>query len=395
MLEPSHRVPSLPPPLRVDIISDLEALDPPAWNALVGDEDPFLEHEFLVSLARSGAIGERTAWQPRFVVASRDGRPVAALPLFLKWDSYGEFVFDWGWAEAYQRAGVDYYPKLVAAAPLTPVQGRRILGAAPDVAEALDPLLAASRAFAHEVGASGIHVLFAEPAEIERLAAAGFLRRLGYQFHWLNRGYATFDDFLGDLRSSKRKQILKERRAVAELGLTIETLEGDAIRTEHMEAVWRFYRDTSGRKWGQAYLNRRTFLELGERFRHRLVLVLARRGADYVAGTLNAKKGRALYGRYWGATEEFPCLHFECCYYRLIEYGIVNGLERVEAGAQGEHKFLRGYVTRPMWSAHELYLPSGHAAIGRWLDDERPRIAALIEDYNRQSPVKEVRAGRA
>jgi hypothetical protein len=382
----------LPPSVHVDIVSDLASLDPPAWNALVGADDPFLEHAFLSALAASGVIGERTAWQPRFVVAFEDRRPIAALPLFLKWDSYGEFVFDWSWAEAYARAGVEYYPKLVAASPLTPVQGRRILGEPAAVAELTAPLLAKAREYAREIGASGIHVLFAEPAEIESLAAAGFLPRLGYQFHWLNRGYAAFDDFLSDLRSAKRKQILKERRTVAGLGLDIQVIEGDAVRPEHMEAIWRFYRDTSARKWGQAYLNRRTFLELGERYRDRLVLVLARRDGEYVAGTLNAQKGRVLYGRYWGAVEEFPCLHFECCYYRLIEYGIAKGLERVEAGAQGEHKFLRGYVTRPMWSAHELFLPSGHAAVGRWLEEERPQVSALIDGYNRQSPLKEVRA---
>jgi len=235
-------------------------------------------------------------------------------------------------------------------------------------------------------------VLFAEPAEVERLGAAGFLPRLGYQFHWLNRGYRTFEDFLGDLRSSKRKQVLKERRTVAESGLDIEVVEGDQVTAEHMEAIWQFYRDTSGRKWGQAYLNRRSFLELGERFRHRLLLVLAKRGGAYVAGTLNALKGGVLYGRYWGALGEFSCLHFECCYYRLIEYGIARGLERVEAGAQGEHKFLRGYVARPMWSAHELFHPGGQAAISRFLDDERPHITALIDGYNSQSPLKDVRA---
>jgi predicted N-acyltransferase len=377
--------------LRIEVLSSLAAIDPGAWNALVGADDPFLEHEFVSALEASRVVGADTAWEMRFVTAFEGGKPVAALPLFLKWDSYGEFVFDWAWAEAYQRAGMRYYPKLVAAAPLTPVAGRRLLGAASDDA-ILDALLARADRVAIEEDASSLHVLFAEPDEVERLTVRGFLPRVGYQFHWFNHGYSTFADFLADLRSSKRKQIAKERRTVGEQGLDIETLAGDGIRAEHMEALWRFYVDTNERKWSQAYLDRRSFLELGERFRHRLVLVLARSGDTVVAGTLNARKGRALYGRYWGASGEYPCLHFECCYYRLIDYAIEHGLERVEAGAQGEHKFLRGYVTRPLMSAHKLLAPGAHSAIGEWLATERRHILATIDAYNRQSPLKDVRA---
>jgi predicted N-acyltransferase len=377
--------------VRFEVLESLAGLDPAAWNALVGADDPFLEHEFLASLEASGVIGCGSRWEMRFVVALDGARPVAALPLFLKWDSYGEFVFDWGWAEAYQRAGMRYYPKLVAAAPLTPVAGRRLLGAAATDDAMLDAVLASADRVARDSGASGLHVLFAEPEEVERLASRGFLPRIGYQFHWFNHGYSTFGDFLADLRSSKRKQILKERRIVEVQGLEIETIEGDDVRAEHMEALWRFYVDTNERKWSQPYLERRSFLELGERFRDRLVLVLARSGGHVVAGTLNARKGRALYGRYWGASGEYPYLHFECCYYRLIDYAIERGLDRVEAGAQGEHKFLRGYVSRPLMSAHRLFAPQAHAAIGEWLAGERGQVLATIDAYNRQSPLKELR----
>jgi hypothetical protein len=377
-------------PLRIEVLTSLADIAPAAWNALVGADDPFLEHEFLASLEASRVIGRDTAWEMRFVTAFDGATPVAALPFFLKWDSYGEFVFDWAWAEAYQRAGMRYYPKLVAAAPLTPVAGQRLLGAASDDA-VLDALLARADRVASEEGASSFHVLFAEPDEVERLAARGYLPRVGYQFHWFNHGYATFADFLADLRSSKRKQIAKERRIVEAQGLEIETIAGDDVRTEHMEALWRFYVDTNERKWSQAYLERESFLALGERFRHRLVLVLARRSGVVVAGTLNARKGKALYGRYWGASGEYPCLHFECCYYRLIDYAIANGLDRVEAGAQGEHKFLRGYVTRPLSSAHKLLAPGAHSAITEWLATERRQILATIDAYNRQSPLKDVR----
>lgn len=376
---------------RIEVLTSLAGVDPGAWNALVGADDPFLEIEFLSALEASGVIGGGTAWEMRFVTAFDGATPVAALPLFLKWDSYGEFVFDWAWAEAYQRAGMRYYPKLVAAAPLTPVMGRRLLGAATDDA-LLDALLARAEQVAARENASSLHVLFAEPEEVERLESRGYLSRIGYQFHWFNRGYSTFADFLADLRSSKRKQILKERRTVEAQGMRIETIAGDDVRTEHMEALWRFYRDTNERKWSQSYLQRRSFLELGERFRHRLVLVLAFLDGRVVAGTLNARRGRALYGRYWGASGEYPCLHFECCYYRLIELAIQEGLDRVEAGAQGEHKFLRGYVTRPVLSAHRLLAPGAHSAIGEWLATERRHVLATIDAYNRQSPLKEIRA---
>lgn len=380
----------LPAP-RIEVLTTLRDVDPSGWDALVGSDDPFLEHGFLYSLERSGVLGAEAAWTPRFVTAFEGARPVAALPFFLKHDSYGEFVFDWHWAEAYQRARLPYYPKLVAAAPLTPVGGRRLLGVAarPDL---LDRLLARAIELAADEGASGLHFLFLAADESEALRRHGFASRLGHQFHWLNRGYGSFEEFLSDLRSSKRKQIIKERREVERAGFEIEVVEGEGVRDEHMQAMWRFYADTTERKWSQAYLNRRSFLELGRRFRHRLVLVVARLGGRIVAGTLNARKGAGLYGRYWGAVEDFPFLHFECCYYRLIEHAISLGLERVEAGAQGEHKFLRGYVARPTLSAHRLLLPQAHAAVAEWLDAERSHVAATIAAYNRQSPLKDVRA---
>lgn len=379
--------------LRFTVASSLAEVPAAEWNTLTGCADPFLEHEFLRALELSGAIGEGTGWEPAYVLARRTGRLVGAMPVFTKWDSYGEFIFDWNWADAYQRAGLRYYPKAVIAAPFTPVTGSRLLvadGVLDDVGDAMvEHVLDHARARR----LSGVHVLFAPVEECEFLQRRGFLTRLTHQYHWLNRGYAHFDEFLADLRAGKRKQILKERRLLAETGLMVEVVEGDAIGEEHRDAMWRFYASTLARKCSERYLNRATFEHLFESFRHRLVLVMARDGAGWIAGALHVRKGEGLYGRYWGCDRSVPGLHFECCYYRAIEYAIANRLGVVEAGAQGEHKFLRGFVARPIYSSHWVAHPSAQAAIAQALEEERIRAREVIAAYNEVSPVKAVRGG--
>ena len=382
--------------IATEIVDNVSSIDAADWNALCARGEPFLEHEFLTALERSGSVGEGTAWIPRHVLAFRDSKLVGAIPTYIKLDSYGEFIFDWQWADAYRRAGIRYYPKVVSAVPFTPVTGRRILlagGETDAAAEAVTKcLLDRVDDVAGDADASGVHLLFATSSEVDTLEDRGFLRRLTYQFHWENRGYESFEDFLADLRSTKRKQIRKERRNVSDTGLRIDVLEGDAVRAEHLLALHDLHMRTVERKWSQMYLNRSCFEELAQTFRHRLVLVTARDGERIVGGTVNVRKDDHLYGRYWGALGYVDSLHFECCFYRLIEFAIESGVTLFEAGAQGEQKFLRGFVTRPTWSAHRLAHPRGHAAIAAYVGEEHSQMSDTITQYNAQSPVKTVRA---
>jgi uncharacterized protein len=379
--------------LDLTVATDLGMVGATEWDALTGHADPFLEHAFLRALEASNVIGPQTVCEPRYILARRAGTLVGAAALFVKWDSYGEFVFDWAWAEAYQRAQISYYPKAIVAAPFTPVTGARLLVAAGEpFAETAGALVDRMLALVAEEELSGLHFLFVPREECELLASHGFMPRLSHQFHWLNRGYRGFEDFLSDLRSGKRKQVRKERRRVAESGLHIEVVEGDDVKQEHLDAIWRFYAANVERHWSQAYFNRETFARLGAEFRHRLVLVLARDGDRWIAGALNARKNDGLYGRYWGCERYIPELHFECCYYRLIDYAIAERIRVFEAGAQGEHKFLRGFVARPTYSAHWLAHPGGRAAVGSFLEEERTHVLDLIERYNSVSPLKVERA---
>ncbi len=373
-------------------LADVAAED---WNALAPADFPFTDYEFLRALELAGCVGEATAWRPRHLLAYRAGALAGATPYYHKLDSYGEYVFDHEWAAAYQRAGLSYYPKGLSAAPFTPANGDRLLTRAddPDAAALQNALAAALQTRAAAEGLSSVHCLFHSVADRDAFANAGYLERVSIQYHWENRGYATFEDFLADLRSQKRKQIKKERRAAAEHGLRIELLTGDAIQPEHMEAMFAFYMDTGSRKWGRPYLNREWFRVIHALFRERIVLLLAFDGDRPVAGTLNFRKGRRLFGRYWGAAADYSCLHFELCYYRLIEYAIQEGIELFEAGAQGEHKFLRGFAARPCYSSHWIVDPAGRAAIARFLDSERAYMSQAVLDYNEQSPLKPLRSG--
>ena len=354
--------------LTASLATGFGAVDAAAWDSLAGQDDPFLAYRFLELLERSGSVGQLTGWAPLPCLIDDAGTLVAAAPAFLKSHSQGEYVFDHGWADAFERAGGNYYPKLQVAIPFTPVPGRRLLGDRPQA------LLAALQAVAKQNALSSAHISFCTEAEARLAEAQGWLVRHGLQYHWSNRGYGTFDDFLGRLSSRKRKTIRKERAAAVE-GLEVLTLRGAAIEPAHWEAMWRFYQDTGNRKWGRPYLTRAFFDGLGEALGDSCLMFLALRDGRPIAGALNLVGQDSLYGRYWGASEEVPFLHFELSYYRAIEWAIQNGVATVQAGAQGEHKLARGYQPVRTYSAHFLPNPGFRRAVAEFVDRERAAIA--------------------
>jgi predicted N-acyltransferase len=341
------------------------------WDALT-DGNPFLSHAFLTALEDSGSVGPGTGWDAvPITISGADGKIAAALPAYLKAHSQGEYVFDHAWADAWHRAGGSYYPKMQIAVPFTPATGPRLLLADPALAA---PLLRAAEQACEENGLSSAHATFIAPDQVPLFEAAGWLLRSDIQFHWENRGYASFDDFLAALSSRKRKDIRKERTAAQE-GVEIRHLTGAAILPEHWDAFWTFYQDTGARKWGRPYLTREAFTLLGERMADRILLVMAFIGETPVAGALNFIGPDALYGRYWGAVLDKPFLHFELCYYQAIDAAIALGLSRVEAGAQGGHKLARGYEPVETWSAHYIVHPGFRDAVADFLDRERQGVA--------------------
>ncbi len=347
-------------------------LDAAEWDALSGG-NPFLSHAFLTAQEDSGSVGPGTGWQAAPIVITGDnGRLAAALPGWLKSHSQGEYVFDHAWADAWHRAGGSYYPKLQIAVPFTPATGPRLLLA--DEALAV-PLLRAAEQLCEGNGLSSAHATFIEPAQLPVFEAAGWLARSDIQFHWFNRSYASFDDFLAQLSSRKRKDLRKER-AAAQSGVEIRCLTGADLREEHWDAFWEFYQDTGARKWGRPYLTRAAFSLLGERMADRILLVLAYAEGRPIAGALNFIGPDALYGRYWGARLDKPFLHFELCYYQAIDAAIRLGLPRVEAGAQGGHKLARGYEPVRTWSAHHIVHPGFRSAVADFLERERAGVAA-------------------
>ena len=349
------------------------AFDRGEWNALAGTDNPFVSHEFLTALEDSGSVGPGTGWQPAPLVIGEEGGPLlAAMPAYLKGHSQGEYVFDHGWADAYERAGGHYYPKLQIAVPFTPATGPRLLLS--DQAYAA-PLLAAAEQLCVQNGFSSAHATFIEPAQQALFGQAGWMLRSDIQFHWHNRGFASFDDFLATLASRKRKDLRKER-AAAQAGVEIRRLRGNGIRPEHWDAFWQFYQDTGARKWGTPYLTREAFDLLGERMGEALLLVLALQDGEPIAGALNFIGGEALYGRYWGCTRDVRFLHFELCYYQAIDAAIELGLSRVEAGAQGGHKLARGYEPVETVSAHWVANVGFREAVADFLDRERAGVAA-------------------
>ena len=367
----------------VQAAADIDAAD---WNACAGPGNPFLQHAFFTALEESGSASARTGWQPvHLAIDGDDGRVAALMPGYLKSHSQGEYVFDHNWADAWSRAGGAYYPKLQASVPFTPATGKRLL-----LRDAtLGPgLLAAAEALTAQNGLSSAHATFIEPDQVPLFEAAGWLIRIDQQFHWYNDGYACFDDFLAALASRKRKALRKEREA-ANAGVDqIEMLTGAAITTSHWDAFWHFYQDTGARKWGQPYLTRKFFALLGERLADRVLMGVASRDGQVIAGALNLIGDDCLYGRYWGCSEDVPFLHFELCYHRAIDWAIAHGLKRVEAGAQGAHKLARGYRPTPTYSAH--YIPNAgfRKAVAGFLAREREAVVEHIEALGEDGPFR-------
>eukprot|EP01037_Dinobryon_pediforme_P012398 gene12398-12484_t len=321
------------------------------WNACAGADNPFVSHEFLKAVEDSGSAGKRTGWLPQHAVLRQGKTIVACAPMYAKSHSYGEYVFDHGWAQAFERAGGRYYPKLQVAAPFSPVPGPRLLTRPGSGITATEMSVALAQACS-ELGLSSVHATFCTAEEWEALGNAGWLQRMGMQFHWDNKGYNSFDDFLGALSSRKRKSLRRERRDANDCGLEFIALRGPEITAAHWRAFYRFYSSTVDRKWGSAYLTEEFFPLLGKYVGDRVVLMLALQAGKPVAGALNLMGSDTLYGRNWGCIGDFPFLHFELCYYRAIDFAIEHKLARVEAGAQGEHKIQRGYLPTPTYSAH-------------------------------------------
>jgi len=355
-------------------------VDAAQWDALASG-DPFLSHAFLSSLEDSGSVGPGTGWSPAPILIEEEGAIRAAAPAYLKSHSQGEYVFDHGWAEAWERAGGQYYPKLQVAVPFTPVPGHRLLGARPQ------QLLAAAEAVVVQNGLSSAHITFIDDAGAAEAARRGWLIRHGIQYHWFNRGYAGFDDFLAALSSRKRKAIRKERAAARE-GIEVRVLRGREIGASDWDAMWAFYQDTGARKWGQPYLTRAFFDLVGERMGDQLLLFLASRDGLPIAGALNFIGPDTLYGRYWGTVDEVPFLHFELCYYHAIEWAIDHGLSAVQAGAQGEHKVARGYEPVITTSAHFIPNASFRDAVAEFLEAERAGVGNEVEWLRRDLPYR-------
>lgn len=378
--------------IRVRMIERLADIAPEVWDGVANPPgeafDPFLSWNYLEALESSGSATQETGWAPRHLIAEDEtGQVIGAAPLYVKAHSYGEYVFDHGWANAIERAGGRYYPKLVTAAPFTPATGRRILSIRADVRAALvQAALQATEAF----DASSWHVLFPGAQEREALAEAGLLKRQDIQFIFENDGYESYDDFLAALSSRKRKALKKER-AAARSGLTLEALTGDALTEHHWDVFFACYQDTGERKWGMPYLTREFFRLIHERMADQVLLVMAKNEAgEYIAAALNFIGEEALYGRYWGCLESRDNLHFELCYHQAVEYAIAHGLARVEAGAQGAHKLARGYRPRLVYSAHHIRHEGLRDAVADYLSQERPAVEAERLALEAETPYKDI-----
>lgn len=368
-----------------EIAKGVSVFSPEEWDALNLSSNPFVSHAFLTALEESGSVGAGTGWSPApIIIRNADGDVAGALPAYLKTHSQGEYVFDHAWADAYERAGGRYYPKLIIAAPFSPVPGPRLL--ARDDATSL-ALLGAAESVVRQNGLSSAHANFVEEGQLPLFEKAGWLIRSGTQFHWENAGYACFDDFMASLSSRKRRAIRKER-AAAQAAVEIEIVRGNDIRPEHWDAFWVFYQDTGARKWGTPYLTRSFFDLIAKSMSEDIVLFLAMRDGRPVAGALNLLGPDCLYGRYWGCSEDIPFLHFELCYYQAIDFAIAHGLSRVEAGAQGEHKLARGYLPVTTHSAHYIADPGFRSAISDFLERERRAVEREQEFLGELGPFK-------
>ncbi len=374
----------------IKIATSIDAIGRSEWDRCAGPTgNPFVGFDFLHALERSACVGPRTGWTPLHIVAEQDGTTQGVLMAYAKTHSQGEYVFDYGWAEAFENAGGRYYPKLQVSVPFTPATGPRFLVApSADRTFVVEALLAGARAALGSIHGSSIHATFLNEADAASFGEAGFLRRTDEQFHWFNDGYATFDDFLAALASRKRKTIKRERRDAVANAITIERLTGPAITEAAWDAFYAFYMDTGSRKWGRPYLNRAFYREIATTMADRIMLVMASRDGRYIAGAINFIGRDALYGRHWGCLEHHPFLHFEVCYHQAIEFAIERGLARVEAGAQGEHKLARGYRPVTTHSAHWIENAGFRRAVENYLDRERTQVAMMHEALAEQAPFR-------
>ncbi|MEO5572903.1 MAG: GNAT family N-acetyltransferase [Gammaproteobacteria bacterium] len=375
--------------MQLVVLSNIDDVSPADWNALAGEANPFLHHEFLAALEHHQCVGDKAGWLPQHLLMHEGNRLLGAVPMYLKNNSYGEFVFDWAWAEAYQRAGLRYYPKLVVAIPYTPATGPRLLLANGAERHAIaDGLILGALEHARKLNVSSLHWLFTSDEDTQRLEHHGLMRRTGCQFHWQNNNYRDFDDFLSGFSAEKRKKVKRERRRVSESGVEIEVLHGDQISAAQWEIFHHFYSSTFWKHGGIASLTLEFFQELGRTMPTQVVLILAKYDGRYVAGAFNLRGSDTLYGRHWGCVEEFHSLHFEACYYRAIDYCIAHGLQRFEAGAQGEHKLSRGFLPSPTWSAHWLSHPAFGRAIEDFLGHETDQMEYYMDALGAHSPFK-------
>lgn len=381
------------PTIEITLHPSLAEISASDWDACANPEggrpeDPFTTYRFLKALEDSGSVGGRSGWQPRYLVARADGQVIACAPMYAKGHSQGEYIFDFNWAQAYENAGGAYYPKLQIAVPFTPATGRRFLTRPGYEAMGMSALIQGAVQVASDNELSSLHITFCTEAEALAGAEMGLMSRVGQQFHWVNRDYANFDGFLADLSSRKRKNIRRERAEAQGFGGQILALTGNDIQPEHWDAFWRFYQDTGNRKWGTPYLTRAFFDCAQESLRDDMLLVLAMNDGRPVAGALNFIGRGTLFGRYWGSTEYYPSLHFELCYYQAIDYAIKNGLSRVEAGAQGEHKLARGYLPVATHSLHWIGDLAFRDAIARYLIAETRAVDEEIEVLTAYGPFK-------
>jgi len=377
--------------LHQQVFHSLREVAPESWNRLIGDAFPFAEYDYLLALEEGHCVGIEPGWEPRYLTLWEGEQLQAACYLYRKTNSNGEYIFDWDWANAYQRYGQRYFPKLTSAVPFTPATGPKLLVAADasNPRELQQQLLASALELVQQEGCSSLHFLFIPAEEREIYEAAGLLLRHSFQFHWQNQGYSSFEDFLSRLRSKRRKEILRERRQVQEQGLEVILLRGEEIEPKLCRVMYDFYLTTIDRKWAMPYLSYEFFQYIFTHFRDQLVLALARKQGRWVAGTINYHKGPHLFGRYWGCRQDFRSLHFELCYYRLIEYAIEQGVQRFEAGAQGAHKIQRGFLPNLTYSAHWIAHPAFHRAIGEFIEEEKRSIQSNIEDNPELSPYRQ------
>ena len=374
--------------IEIRILTSLADISADGWDACAMGGDPFTTHRFLLALEVSGSVGTNAGWMPHHLTAYLDGALIAVAPAYVKSHSQGEYVFDHSWADAYMRAGGRYYPKLQLTVPFTPATGRRLLTRAGFETVGQSALVQGAVQLAAENQLSSMHITFCTEQEAEAGKAMGLMHRLGQQFHWVNDGYADFDAFLTTLSSRKRKNIRRERAQAQGFGGSIHMLTGDDITPDHLAAFWHFYQDTGARKWGTPYLTREFFDIAHEVLRGDMLLVMAERGGQWVAGALNFIGADTLFGRYWGCIEDHPALHFEMCYYRAIDYAISHGLARVEAGAQGDHKLARGYLPVATHSLHWISDEGFRAAVGQYLEHERDAVGEDIEVMTSYGPFK-------